>query len=390
MRRTRWVVFALVVLIVVAVTAWFVWPRKYPPQFDPQTLAAYTDRGGKYGQMGLYDGQSYFGVDGLRFLPRDTTGWIPTHHSVPAFRFEKFDGVKSVELPSLGQAIGLDLSHTGVTDGAIGEVGKLDQLTHLDLSGTPVSDDGLKHLTSLTGLTHLSLRHTRVTDVGLKHITAFTKLNYLDLSETRVTGTKVEFLAAVPNLTRLYLSNDQVTDDVLASLRGGKVHVLYLQCRQAAADAKIHSVQLSGAKLTDTGLRYLAGLTNLEFLDLGRSQVTDSGVGLLADHPKLVSLAVPETKVTAAGVKRLASSTSLKFLHLSGDQVTDDLLEALMAVHKIHLLTYRAGVGPKMDSSWQTVATDTDIKVIDLTDTRVTPEGRKWIQENMPKCLVLP
>ncbi len=51
---------------------------------------------------------------------------------------------------------------------------------------------------------------------------------------------------------------------------------------------RVGTVELSGASVTDAGLAHLAGLTNLEWLWLGDTQVTDAGVEALRKKlPKL-------------------------------------------------------------------------------------------------------
>jgi hypothetical protein len=58
---------------------------------------------------------------------------------------------------------------------------------------------------------------------------------------------------------------------------------------------KLQRVNLRGTKVTDTTLAYLGGLTELEFVDVGFSQITDNGIELLSALPKLKSLPLPET-----------------------------------------------------------------------------------------------
>ena len=57
--------------------------------------------------------------------------------------------------------------------------------------------------------------------------------------------------------------------------------------------------------MTDAGLEHLTGLSKLEFLDLGDTQVTDAGLGHLAGLSELESLNLFNTQVTDAGLKEL-------------------------------------------------------------------------------------
>lgn len=453
MKRFRWLALAAV-LASTALAVWLIWFRPPVPEIDPKTVAAYKQRGGTYGWMvGIEDSfdhsQRY-----LKFYP-PVEGRIPSSN-VPAFRFERFDNVRVDELPPLGRAMGLDLSRTQVTDDAMAQVAKLDHLTHLSLAGTNVTDAGLKNLTSQTGLTHLDLRGTKVTDAGLVHLAALINLTHLYLKDTQVTGNDVAFLTHLNQLTHLYLTDGQVTDELLGALvTNQKLHVLRGPSWEdaggppAAADSRIINLSLSrtqvtdaglklivvlpnlrrlflsGTKVTDAGMKHLAALTSLRRLELSHTAVTDAGMGTLADHPSLDNLTLTETKVTDAGVKRLISSKSLGILYLSDAQITDEMLAVLVAHAKLHLLPqaegklvqpavnigathkqegpYRLGTATDADirllrlsntrvtnAGLEHLAGLTDLEQLDLTGTAVTEAGRKRIQERFPKCRVLP
>lgn len=451
MRRIRWVLIAFGVLAVAAVVAWGFWSSQPTPSVDRKVIDAYAQKGATYGWMqDHYDNSS--NTPELNFLSCNPD-YIVSPSQVPAFQFKRFDDVRADELPAVGRPFGLDLSGSRLSDGALGEATKLTQLARLDLADTPVTDTGLEHLAGATGLTHLSLRGTRVTDDGLRHLAGLTNLTYLDLRRTgvtdaglahlagltglthidlrevKLTGRGVSHLAALPALSELDLDTPQVTDEVTAALgAAGKLHTLYAQSRRRPArDTDIHEMWLSHTPISDAAVKHLVALPNLTWLDLGGTRVTDSGMEALAGHAKLESLAVSGTEVTDAGIMSLISSNSLKYLYLSDEQVTDELLASLTAAHKMHLLMNRAqgalmpeirvgsGVNQKVvnayrdqaandpairrlslartrisDAAVASLADLTDLEELDLTDTKVTDEGKKRIREKLPKCRVLP
>jgi hypothetical protein len=57
--------------------------------------------------------------------------------------------------------------------------------------------------------------------------------------------------------------------------------------------------------VTDTGVKELAALKNLNSLDLGFTKVTDAGVKELAALKNLTSLNLYSTQVSGAGMKEL-------------------------------------------------------------------------------------
>ena len=97
-------------------------------------------------------------------------------------------------------------------------------------------------------------------------------------------------LAGLKNLQWLNLGNTPVTDVGLKELTGLK---------------NLQALSLNLTKVTDTGLRELAGLKNLQSLDLQGTQVTDAGLKHLAGLKNLKSLILSSTNVTADGVAAL-------------------------------------------------------------------------------------
>ena len=99
-------------------------------------------------------------------------------------------------------------------------------------------------------------------------------------------------------------------------------------------------------RITDAGLAHLAGLTNLEALELSQlSAVTDAGLVHLKGMSKLVELHLSDTKITDAGLAHLKGLANLTRLGLSGTQVSDAGLPHLMALTKLrHVSLLRARV----------------------------------------------
>jgi hypothetical protein len=95
-------------------------------------------------------------------------------------------------------------------------------------------------------LKELHIPDSAKTDLGLKH-----------------------YLAAIEPRTALYLSGWRITDAGLKEL-AGKKQLLWLD--------------LGRTQVTDAGLKELAGLKQLQFLDLVGTRVTDAGVAELRKH----------------------------------------------------------------------------------------------------------
>jgi hypothetical protein len=94
-------------------------------------------------------------------------------------------------------------------------------------------------------LQSLSIPHSTRTDLGLKH-----------------------YLAAVEPPTRLRLHRWNVSDAGLKELAGLR---------------NLQRLDLWGTQVTDAGVEHLKGLTKLQVLQLDRTQVTDEGVKRLQE-----------------------------------------------------------------------------------------------------------
>lgn len=77
--------------------------------------------------------------------------------------------------------VGVDLSHTKITDASLEHLKALPTLEMLVLKNTPVTDDGIVYVKGLTNLEVLELGRTKVTDKGLVNLQNFTKILRLDL-----------------------------------------------------------------------------------------------------------------------------------------------------------------------------------------------------------------
>ena len=105
-----------------------------------------------------------------------------------------------------------------------------------------------------------------------------------------------------------------------------------------AQGTPIISLDLHSTKVTDAGLKELAGLKSLQVLNLAGTQVTDAGLKELADLKNLQILDLNLTKVTDAGLKELAGLKSLQTLNLNYTQVTDAGLKELAGLKSLRSL----------------------------------------------------
>ena len=160
------------------------------------------------------------------------------------------------------------------------------ELKSLNLAGSAVTDKGLRQLAELKNLEKLDLQDTKVTDKGLKELARLKKLKSLRLSEAQMSDATVRILREIGLLHSLSQASAGRGDPPRSA-------------------EEIISLSLCRGPLTDAGLRELAGLKNLSWLDLRETRVTDAGLKELAGLKKLGRVLLQDTQVTDAGVAEL-------------------------------------------------------------------------------------
>ena len=128
------------------------------------------------------------------------------------------------------------------------------------------------------------------------------------MQNTKVTHEGLKELAGLTKLTELGLSESQLSDANLRVLRQiGLLHCLnQAESRERPKSAEqITSLALCRSPVTDAGLRELATLKNLTWLDLRDTRVADAGLKELAGLKNLDTLLLQGTQVTDAGVHEL-------------------------------------------------------------------------------------
>lgn len=106
-------------------------------------------------------------------------------------------------------------------------------------------------------------------------------------------------------------------------------HALTRQDRTAIRDIEfIETLDLSGSRLSNADLGYVARLASLTNLALGRNPITDDGLKHLVGLP-LVRLDLSSTGVTDEGLTRLGGIQTLKVLYIGDTAITSRGIDSL-------------------------------------------------------------
>lgn len=215
------------------------------------------------------------------------------------------------------------------------------------ISKTPVKwraigDSELAEISEFKHVTMLSLNVRRISDSGLAHLGKMSCVWFIWLGED-----DFNWLDQSP---QRFAESPKITAAGIQHLRGLR---------------RLHSLCFHGVHITDESLLGLAGMSQLSYLSLDYTAVTDAGVGILAKEIlHLANLDLRGTKVTDAGLVHLRDLTSLSELDLSRTCITDAGLVALKGLSSLSRLSL--------------VSTDT------------TLEGRAMLRKALPNCTIKP
>ncbi len=190
----------------------------------------------------------------------------------------------------------------------------------------PVGDACMPHIARLTGLKVLLL-WANTTAAGYSHIGKLTSLERLTLSPT-TDDAGLRHVAKLPNLKALYVKGTGITNAGLAQLAGL---------------TSLEELELGGSqmKMNDQGLAHLKNLPNLKYLDLQSNTFTDAGMVYLKDVRSLHGIVVPSkwSIVGDQGLAHLASLPNLERLLIGGSPITDAGMEQIGKMASLRALS---------------------------------------------------
>ncbi|HKB03612.1 MAG TPA: hypothetical protein VKD90_15420 [Gemmataceae bacterium] len=249
-----------------------------------------------------------------------------------ALDFTGITGAGFSQLKAKPELRALSANHTAVTDAALGELPGCPGLETVRLDGTAVTDSGLERLQAVSALRTVSVVETDVTRSGVDRLKAALPRVVVQWDDPRPLPDPKPIVPPVgadqlppadpASLVRKYAGTTRVDDDspgkpvIALSLAGSAVTDAELaHLRDSKA---LQALDLTGCeKVTDAGLPYLAGLTELQELRLASTGVKGDGLSHLKGLTKLVRLELPAVPFTVRQIARLGEIKSLEFLRLS-------------------------------------------------------------------------
>ena len=154
-----------------------------------------------------------------------------------------------------------------------------------------LADEELADIRLTSGrLMQLAFFHPEFGDEGMKYVGEVEGLWHLSMMRNRVTGAGLAAIAGLRELQLLDLWDVRVGDEDMKHLLGMTA---------------LNHLELRGTDVTDAGVEVLVGISSLRNLSLRETAVTDGAVEWLAELKKLRNLDVVGTGMSEAGVERL-------------------------------------------------------------------------------------
>ncbi|HEY7326946.1 MAG TPA: M56 family metallopeptidase [Gemmataceae bacterium] len=209
---------------------------------------------------------------------------------------------------------------------------------------------------------------------------------------------------AFTRLKRLFLKKGQATDEALASVVGLKdLEMLLIWDAEKITDAgvkhlagltKLQDLHMNGGQIGDQALEVFARLPALQRLGLQGNALSDEGLRHLQGMKQLRGLWIGMSRmpITDAGIKHLAGLTMLEQLDLQRANLSDEGVAALKNLKNLRHLDISIGRGPGdkqiTDASVDTLTALTNLQVLMLLSTHITDRGAKRLSE-LPKLKML-
>lgn len=353
------------------------------------------------------------------------------------------------EIAKLTDLRRLILSDTLISDQGLARLSSLGELRELHLNDCPrITGAGLAQLERLASLQVLTLRSAAsISDEAVDGLAKLRNLRLLDLRRTPVTKVGASRLQeALPDCTVLHetlpagpgelpaarwlvehgytpnyynpsaytrASSTAVPEEAfgvcgvqLDSRISGAADLVGMHCLrdllwagQKNADAECESIgQMKGlsqlnlisSDISTIGLKRLKPLTELEGLGLGHCRnIHDDSLVHLSAFPQVRGLGLDGTRISDEGLRHLAPlEDSLRDLKLWGcPNINGAGLRHLTGLTKLRCLWCRGT--PLTDEALPHLQQMTSLRILDVSETKLSAEAAAALQEALPDCVVL-
>jgi len=263
----------------------------------------------------------------------------------------------------------LDLEATELGDGAAGVLATIGTLEELSLNSTQLSDTGLAVLGGLRRLKRLRLDNTYVEGLAFARWPADAPLEELSVLGSPVGNGAMEGIVRFARLRKLVLAESDVTGSGLAVLAALPLEHLDLAAADIGDDAPLER------------------FSSLRFLRLRDTRITDSTLlKKIGNLRALETLDLARTRTSNASMAALGALTGLRRLNLAYAEM-DDIgfakLSGLTQLEELNLdSTHITDEGVRLFSAFS------KLKKLDVYHTLLTERGIAALREALPGAML--
>lgn len=243
------------------------------------------------------------------------------------------DGVTDADLQKVaahGKLSRLTLQQCSqISDDGLAVLKDAHELAELELIRVPVTDAGFEHLKSSRSLAELLVGHAPITGAGLRHLENVPIVR-LSIHSRTVTGEGLRALLSLSSLKEIELNCPEISLGQLPSLvsleelesvvaNGTPIGSGGLEILRG--HPRLRKLILYASEVDDARLGVFNTLSELEELELGGALITNEGLKQLSME-SLKSLSLDScTAIDDSGLRNLAGMRQLEFLNLMGTSV---------------------------------------------------------------------
>ena len=239
---------------------------------------------------------------------------------------------------------------------------KYPKITRLALVYVPISDDGLKNVSHLQELRDIELfglsgeaNGGLTSDKALENIKTLQKMEKLSFGQASITDKGIGYLKGWTELRELHIMVSPVSDESLKTI---------------AKLPKLEKLSLSDTNVTANGMVHLSKMTNLTYLR-ARGFPTNDSLRSLSKLEKMEELSLEESLVTDEGLVHLKGLKSLRNLSLVDTKVTGSGLKDLPgSIKKLRLWGC-----PVSDRTAEGLSKLTNVEELNLNQTEIGDNG---------------
>lgn len=192
------------------------------------------------------------------------------------------------------------INQSKLTDEGLAHLARLNQLSRLSIVGTTITGQPFKDFAGWTNLKTASFRASKIDDQGLEELCDhFPNLESLSLAHTQFTDAGAVHLAKLKNLKGFEIGTRHATPECLRNLL--TLPIEYLQLGEGVGtpaaiaivkDLKtLRRLTITGARdITDAEMAVVAGMTQLEHVELGAWDLTEARLPVLQRFAFLKSM----------------------------------------------------------------------------------------------------